>query len=196
MRFLKPMQKCAIKLTNHQLMLASDTDYPLTKNQVIHNISLLFDELARELQSTTFPAPFSILNNAGYKITKGENYKGLPYVVLDYPKISGPQFPILFRTVFWWGNYFSFNVLIQDKELQKHIRLHESSEVYVLTGPDIWDNDLLSDAYLKINSSHAPAALPDVDCIRISYMIPIDAYETLIEKSQFYSRLIQSHENH
>lgn len=195
MRFLKPMQKCAIKLTNHQLMLASNTDYPLTKNQVIQNICLLFDALAKELQSAAYPATFSMLNHATYKITKGENYKGLPYVVLDYPKISGPQFPILFRTVFWWGNYFSFNVLVQDKELQKHINLHDATDVYLLTGTNVWENDLRSNAYIKINSNQATAALPDADCLRIACMIPIDAYETLIEKSQFYSRLINSHEN-
>ncbi|MFN9583574.1 MAG: hypothetical protein ACK566_13060, partial [Bacteroidota bacterium] len=66
------MQKCVIKLTNHQLKLASEADYPLTKNQVIQNICLLFDSLAKELQSTAFSPPFSMLNHADYKITKGE----------------------------------------------------------------------------------------------------------------------------
>ena len=195
MRFLKPMQKCVIKLTNHQLKLASEADYPLTKNQVIQNICLLFDSLAKELQSTAFSPPFSMLNHADYKITKGENYKGLPYVVLDYPKISGAEFPILFRTLFWWGNYFSFNVIVQDKKLQHDIRLNEASEVYVLTGSDRWENDLYSSAYIKVKGSVTPDMLPQTDFLRIASTLPIDAYETLIEKSQFYLRFIHSYEN-
>ncbi|MFN9581498.1 MAG: hypothetical protein ACK566_02355, partial [Bacteroidota bacterium] len=114
--------------------------------------------------------------------------------VLDYPKISGAEFPILFRTLFWWGNYFSFNVIVQDKKLQHDIRLNEASEVYVLTGSDRWENDLYSSAYIKVKGSVTPDMLPQTDFLRIASTLPIDAYETLIEKSQFYLRFIHSYE--
>ncbi|HUC82543.1 MAG TPA: hypothetical protein VMR70_16670 [Flavisolibacter sp.] len=41
------------------------------------------------------------------KISKGENYLGLPYVILDYPRISKAEDLFFIRSMFWWGNFFS-----------------------------------------------------------------------------------------
>jgi hypothetical protein len=187
------MQKCAIKLTNHQLKLAADTDYPITKNQVIANISLLFDELGKHLQQTHFEGSFQFLNHGSYKVTRGENYQGLPYIVLDYPKISGTDFPIVMRTMFWWGKYFSFNIIIQDESLLNKIKpanwLDKNRELFALTSTDKWDNDVLSNAYepftLHRNLSYNHIA----GCTRLSAILPISQYEELLDYAEFYSLL-------
>ena len=41
------------------------------------------------------------------KISKGENYRGLPYVMLDYPRLFGREEVLAIRTFFWWGHGFS-----------------------------------------------------------------------------------------
>jgi len=41
------------------------------------------------------------------KISRGENYLGLPYLVLDYPRLFRPDAVLAIRTFFWWGHFFS-----------------------------------------------------------------------------------------
>ena len=41
------------------------------------------------------------------KISKGENYNGLPYVMFDYPRFFTKENVFAVRTFFWWANYFS-----------------------------------------------------------------------------------------
>ncbi len=44
------------------------------------------------------------------KISKGENYKGLPYLMLDYPRLFDKETIFAIRTMFWWGNFFSITL--------------------------------------------------------------------------------------
>src|ERR1700694_4525035 len=44
---------------------------------------------------------------AAPKISRGENYLGLPYLVLDYPRQAAGDGLFFIRTMFWWGHYFS-----------------------------------------------------------------------------------------
>ena len=40
------------------------------------------------------------------KISRGENYRGLPYLILDYPAYFSQKDIFAFRTMFWWGHFF------------------------------------------------------------------------------------------
>ena len=51
------------------------------------------------------------------KISRGENYRGLPYLVLDYPAVFSAEDTFAFRTMFWWGNFFSCTLHLQGKPL-------------------------------------------------------------------------------
>ncbi len=44
------------------------------------------------------------------KISKGENYLKLPYVMLDYPRSFDRENILAVRTMFWWGNFFSMTL--------------------------------------------------------------------------------------
>lgn len=41
------------------------------------------------------------------KITRGENYLGLPWLVLDQPRYFERENIFAIRTMFWWGKFFS-----------------------------------------------------------------------------------------
>ena len=49
------------------------------------------------------------------KISKGENYEGLPYVMLDYPRIFGREDVFAIRTMMWWGHYFSVTLHLKGR---------------------------------------------------------------------------------
>jgi hypothetical protein len=44
------------------------------------------------------------------KISKGENYQGLPYLILDFPRLFNKEDIFAIRTMFWWGNFFSITL--------------------------------------------------------------------------------------
>lgn len=80
----------------------------LTKNVVLEKVKALLEDVQREqgelVQRTAFINPlFSI----SPKISKGENYRGLPYRVLDFPRVFGQEDIFAIRLLFWWGHYFT-----------------------------------------------------------------------------------------
>ena len=49
------------------------------------------------------------------KISRGENYRGLPWVILDYPRIFGREDVLAIRTMFWWGHPFSVTLHLKGR---------------------------------------------------------------------------------
>lgn len=68
-----------------------------------------------------FPKEIDAING---KIFRGENYLGLPYLVLDFPKHFSKDSVLAFRTMFWWGNFFSFTLHLQGKALEEWRKQH------------------------------------------------------------------------
>lgn len=80
------------------------------KNRAIEKVMLLMGQLQEALAARDAASgfPFEPLwLQQGPKISKGEQYKGLPWVILDYPRYFGKTDVFAFRSMFWWGHYFS-----------------------------------------------------------------------------------------
>jgi hypothetical protein len=54
------------------------------------------------------------------QIAKGENYEGYPYVMLDFPKFYGQGEIFTYRTMFWYGHYFIFSLILAGTHLQTY----------------------------------------------------------------------------
>jgi len=96
--------------------------------------------------------------NRQAKISKGENYKGLPYLVLDYPAVFDKENILAFRTMFWWGNFFSLTLHLQGiyKEryaalLQNNLLNTGTDGLYICVNDSAWEYDFGNDNYLLIN---------------------------------------------
>lgn len=94
------MNPANLQLSTEELALITDSSWILTKNAVMARIIAFFADLSEEMKMNW---PHSTMP----KISKGENYNGLPYVVLDYPRLFGREDVLAVRTLFWWGHYFS-----------------------------------------------------------------------------------------
>jgi hypothetical protein len=55
------------------------------------------------------------------KISKGDQYKGLPWVMLDYPRVFGKEDVFAIRTMFWWGHCFSVTLHLKGKYLRLYM---------------------------------------------------------------------------
>lgn len=94
------MNPANLQLSPEELALITDSSWILTKNAAMAKVVAFFAGLSEEMK-LLWPHPTTP------KISKGENYNGLPYVVLDYPRLFGREDVLAVRTLFWWGHYFS-----------------------------------------------------------------------------------------
>lgn len=101
-------EQAKVSLSPFELKLVSDSEWILTKNGIIQKVYHLFGNLSEAYTTThqLIALPETITATAP-KISKGENYMGLPYVMLDYPRCFGKDDVFAIRSFFWWGNYFS-----------------------------------------------------------------------------------------
>ena len=49
------------------------------------------------------------------KISRGENYRGLPWVMLDYPRVFGREDVLAIRTMFLWGHGFNITLHLKGR---------------------------------------------------------------------------------
>lgn len=101
-----------VQLSAEEMRLVRDPAWILTKNSVIQKVVGMFAGLAEVLRlppRTLLGADRRAPSSGGTepKISKGENYKGLPWVMLDYPRIFGKEDVYAIRTFFLWGHAFS-----------------------------------------------------------------------------------------
>ncbi len=85
----------------------NDASVILTKNSVLQKVKELFIGMQQEMQEAAGMYPGHAAFAIPPKISRGENYLGLPYLILDYPRIFRREDSFAIRSMFWWGRYFS-----------------------------------------------------------------------------------------
>jgi hypothetical protein len=112
-----------VRLSADEMRLVTDPAWILTKNSVMGKVVAMFAELSeaykplwadgvKQLRKRT---PDLVFPETLPKISKGENYKGLPWVILDYPRFFGREDIFAIRTMFWWGHAFSLTLHLKGK---------------------------------------------------------------------------------
>ncbi len=113
--------------------------------------NVLFNGLGQKLsQLEAIPSSY---RNQNYKITRGENYKLMPYMVLDYPQIQDKEFKLVLRTLFWWGHFISCQLIVQTAQLHIEATAHNLAgkrKTRLCTGQDVWNHDCKSEAFTKL----------------------------------------------
>lgn len=158
--YLYLMQSAKIRLSPEHIKLVTNADWILTKNEILLNIRKAFEELynwqQQYLESCVLPS--EILKTGG-KISRGENYLGLPWIVLDHPRHFIKENIFAVRTLFWWGRFFSTTLHLsgewQRKTGHKLARALESMQeqsVKISYSGDEWVHDLSSASYVPVRS--------------------------------------------
>jgi hypothetical protein len=115
------MGDAKLQLSAEEMALVRDPGWILTKNSIISKVVGLFAGLSEEWRGAgaAFGKPSAaegmLVPASEPKISKGENYKGLPYVMLDYPRVFGREDVFAIRTMFWWGHAFSVTLHLKGK---------------------------------------------------------------------------------
>lgn len=102
------MEVSKIHLSSSEMELMQNAEMILTKNTILKKIKTLLEGIQQK--QIDFIKENKIQNEiftVSPKISRGENYSGLPYLILDYPRHSTENHFFFIRTMFWWGNFFS-----------------------------------------------------------------------------------------
>ena len=109
-------------LAAEELSILQNQDFLLAKQQVQEKLWRLLEEaqaaLKAEVAAASHLFPEGTELQSG-KISKGEQYRGLPYMVLDFPKKFAQADIFTFRTMVWWGNECSCTLHLQGHSAQK-----------------------------------------------------------------------------
>lgn len=160
-----------------------NADVILTKNSILQKtVSLLAgvqEHLLQEGQQQHLPS--------SPKISRGENYRGLPYVVLDYPRIASGNDLFFIRSLFWWGHFFSSTLQLAGHYKEIHLERLAASHAALAEkgysvgiGSDPWQHHFTPLNYQKI-AVLSPAAFYEVlqqaPHIKIAASWPLSEWE-------------------
>lgn len=192
-----------VKLSSAEIELMNNAAIILTKNKIIQSVYELFGSLSMQFQEVVFNNHFLLeaIKNQSPKISKGENYEGLPWVILDYPRLFNKNDVFAIRIFFWWGNFCSitlhtkgvYNNLIQPnlanciQNKQGETLLNHSFKDWFLccNTTTEWRHDFRIDNYLPIDS-FTIEAIEKLDFIKLSKKIPLqewDFFEAFLKQS-------------
>ena len=80
------------------------------------NLTLLKQTIIKELANGPHPCPPETDTIKG-QIVRGENHKGFPFISLDMPQMFSKTQMFTFRTLFWWGHYLIFSLILKQNDL-------------------------------------------------------------------------------
>ena len=155
------VEAAKITLSDKELELVCNTDWIFTKHTVIQKMLRLFGNLVpvleNELEQAKERLPKEIFINRA-KISKGDNYQLLPYVMLDYPRCFEKYDTLAIRTFFWWGNFFSctlhlsgaYKTMFEHSILKNLATLH-NTELFICVNEEEWEHHFETKNYIAVD---------------------------------------------
>jgi len=181
-------------LTNYEFELVTNAEVLLTKNRIIQKVYEMFGAIseAYKKQVAEHSLFFTIPDNP--KISRGENYNGLPYVMLDYPRMFSRENTFAFRTFFWWGNFFSITLQLEGSyqslffnAINQAMKEGKFNGWFVAISDDKWQHQFDEHYYLPVEKVKDITGLP---FIKLAKKIPLskwDESEIFLIGKFFYS---------
>ena len=156
------MEPAKLQFSSQEMHLVTNAEWILTKNEILNKVSLVMGQLNSVQKSIIdrLPKdfPFEIINTTP-KISRGENYKGLPYLVLDYPRLFTKDNIFAIRSLFWWGKTLSTTLHLSGRwqqffreKISDHYEIIKQNNFVVSVSDDEWVHDASGDDYKSIES--------------------------------------------
>lgn len=188
------MTKTKIHLSKQEYEMMIDPGFILTKNEVMKKMRTYLEELQVYQQAfleKQHPFPDEVMQVTP-KISRGENYLGLPWLVLDNPRYFGQMHICAIRTMFWWGNFFSttlhlngkFKDQFQDKIISNYTTLGKTG-FSVCVSENEWQHHFEESNY-RLISDMRPAEFTEQlakrNFLKIAVKLPLTRMEESDEK--------------
>ena len=186
-------ENAKIMLSPHELELVSDSSIILTKQVIIGKVNSLFSMLSQKMQSKINlikqALPVEIQDNSP-KISKGENYLQLPYLMLDYPRFFQKEETLAIRCLFWWGNQFSISLHVSGKikeRLRNNIEsAYEQLKIqgyWVCVNESPWNHYFEPDNFIQLDSIDLlqfKSIIRECSFLKIAKKIPLQQWDNAL----------------
>jgi hypothetical protein len=188
-----------LTLSAEEQLLVNNAEWILTKRIIIDKVYRLFGDLAavqkKIIEKETGLLPEAVRQSTA-KISKGENYQQLPYVLLDYPRCFELDDSFAVRTMFWWGNFFSVSLQLSGKyklQFQEQLSAGKKSLVqndfYICTHESQWHHHFANDNYTavkELNNKEIEDIIRQKEFIKLAVKFPLQQWDDmplLLERS-------------
>ncbi len=150
------------------MRLVLDPGWILTKNSVMGKVVGLLAGLSEEYRGVWAETGRTVIHPGSPKISRGENYRGLPWAILDYPRVFSRDEVLAIRTMFWWGHAFSVTLHLKGsyKELFLPVIRRRRAELagagfHIAVGEDEWRHELVPENYQPLQEAGESGAVSD-----------------------------------
>ena len=187
---MKASQENSADWSQHEWDLINVTEIFKHKPAILKKAESYLEELrsalADELKSHPRPYPPDTDLVKG-QIARGENHKGFPFLSLDIPqKFSKTEF-FTYRTLFWWGHYLGFSLILKGPDLNTYAdRLKEHRQdtscahIYLSQHESPWEWEFSEAHFLQVSELSANEIQETAD--RLQYL-KLMQFHPLSEKS-------------
>ena len=202
------MEAAKIQLSPEELDLVQNAGLLLTKQRIIRKVYDLFGELSAVLQQeieakTNLP---ELVKQISPKISKGENYESLPYVMLDYPRYFSREHVCAIRTFFWWGNFFSVTLQLKGLYMKQYAAMIatewlmlSSAGFHLAVTTDEWRQDFSAGNFIalsRLGREETSRLLQEHPFCKLSATIPLLEWNNAAQRiSTFYAILLKIMKN-
>lgn len=136
------------------------------------------------------------------KISKGENYLGLPFIILDFPRFFSQEKIFTFRTMIWWGNFASCTLMISDsvsssakRKFQKNFVAFKGKGIFLCVNESPWHHHFGKENFVALHSlslKEAALILKKQEFLKVATKIPLNQINRLqkfsVESFEMFSK--------
>ena len=182
-----------LMLSQHEMEMVHNAEWILTKNLIVKKAQRLLEQVQQNIsdyvKQTAEYFPREVLAISP-KISKGENYRGLPWLILDYPRYFEKENIFAIRTMFWWGNFFSTTLhLAGNYKVNYHRSLGGAykelaeNNFRICVNDDQWQHHYGEDNYLPVvnfSSQEFNAQIERKSFVKLSRELPFSQWEKAV----------------
>ena len=190
-----------MSLSDKELMMIEDTDFLFKDSPAFCQLKGVFDIKFNGSGLIITKRNDKIFQENDFgkgKISKGENYRSLPFVILDFPAIFDSKNVFAFRTMFWWGNFFSATLHLQGRyfehlkpKLLANFDLLLNQNIYICVAETPWEYHYGKDNYVQLLVKHKEF-IENSPFVKLSKRIQLEQIESVPQfASSFFLNLLK-----
>jgi hypothetical protein len=179
------MDRAKIQLSTAEQRLLINAEILLTKNRVLEKMWQLLEGVQNEMLAIAPAFSNPHIFQIPPKISRGENYKGLPYLVLDYPRVFQRDTGFAVRSFFWWGHFFSSTLHLSGRYKEVFSAKLEAayetfSKHHIGINPDPWQHHFEPINYVpvaKLQYRDFKKLLHQQAHVKLATRLPVEDWE-------------------
>ena len=167
-----------VKLSSTEIELVNNASIILTKNKIIGQVYNMFGNLATTylpIVQTNKKLPQEVVAISP-KISRGENYEGLPWVMLDYPRYFTKNNVFAIRTYFWWGNFCSITLQLKGRYLNDFSLTSFNEDWFLSYNINEWQHHFREDNFMPLHQ-FTNKEIENLSFIKLSKKISLQQWD-------------------